>query len=473
MPNRPGNQNAKISLMFKKKMAPVVWAVISFKGLTAPRLGKSPISLDYWRLKLATNLASYFHLGFFRSEELETAVELLANRIAEQYKSSLSRPKAKAGGTLHIVSKAYASGGHTRVLERWIESSDPNVMTHSILLTRDQNIPKTLNSVTNLTSITIIPGKGLSHVLELASQFLSFESLVGHIHPNDVDAVLAFHIFKQMQNFGRVALFNHADHRFWLGVNTADVILEFRSFGQALTKLERLSDKSVIVGLPFPSSPKIQSSSSQDFRTDVFTLITVGRGHKYSRVPGEPSFEDFVDRLLGSNPNFNLTIVGPSRWSRLTRFHFVNRKRIQFLGTKSLQFLQGLYSQHHVGIDSFPMAGATVATEMSLSNLPVVSLRGAVGLVDSLPRENWFVAENYEDWEKSVIKALELSHANKVKAEVKPIQQRWGAKVDALLISTPRPKVSATIDQISVNRLEAFLWATEPRLKNILSGRVL
>ena len=428
--------------------------------------------MEYMRLKSAVNLASFFHLGFFYSNELEKAIETLAERLVQK----TTREHIKFGqlgrATLHVISKPYSSGGHTRVLERWIQGSDPSQSSHHVLISQTRKVPKNLSSAINVHYISSTTGMGLNRALALSKSMRPFNRIVTHVHPNDLDAILALWINKSQNPTLSVSIFNHADHRFWIGARVADQILEFREFGRALTQSHRGESRSLLVGLPLPSVENPNLISGNRMTSKHIQLLAVGRGSKFSSVPGEASFPEYIDKFLGRNSEFRLRVIGPGRSSAIRRFPFVNRERIDFLGPQTWDSLVDFYRNSDVGIDSFPMTGGTITSEMSLMELPVVSLRGPVGLMDELPKKNWWIADNFIDWERSILEAVKMSRSLAENEEPIDSFEHWGTKVDALLQARNLCQSLEPI-KVSTSRLENFLWSTEPRLSNFIKGRVL
>ena len=80
--------------------------------------------LHYVADVMVRNVSEYFSLGW-----LEDELNQLSRCLAIEPEQSWD-----AGSTLHVMTEAYDTGGHTQLLIRWIENQPPNG-AHSVVLT--------------------------------------------------------------------------------------------------------------------------------------------------------------------------------------------------------------------------------------------------------------------------------------------------------------------------------------------------
>ena len=90
----------------------------------------------------AATFACQMHTGYFFYRELE---EHLAKISKTLNFNLLPEVPELPNSTLHVVSRTYSTGGHTRVIERWLEASDVSE-THSIATLRQGPIGERLLS---------------------------------------------------------------------------------------------------------------------------------------------------------------------------------------------------------------------------------------------------------------------------------------------------------------------------------------
>jgi len=407
----------------------------------------------------------------FSSQKLELRINRLAENLAKKFYKDVDLETIPSRGTLHLMTKAFNSGGHTRVVERWIASSNVS-RQHSILLTKPGKIPKTLSETQNLGAIYVSRNFLFRNVKWIAAELQNYDQVVAHIHPDDVDAVLAMWICKR-NGSTKIALFNHADHQFWVGAEVASVVLEFRSFGAAITKWERGNSASVVVGLP----PRVKTPAKVELKIPQPTssrklLVAVGRGRKFVDLPRNFSFATFATEFLTSHEEFDLVIVGPRRLSQIRKLASELPGRVTVLPTQPLNALFALYRTCSVGLDTFPMSGGTVSMDMSYAGLPVVSLNCPSGLRDIFPGENRTLAEDYFSWEAAILNSSRTDKLKLGKATTALENIGWGVGVDEFLrnpVEFAKPK---RLTGVQIGNLADFLSATEPGLANFLARRV-
>lgn len=424
--------------------------------------------LEYSRLRLAALVASTFHLGFFSSLNLESRLEALSQKLTENFLAEDWEPLPNRGSTVHLLTRAFSTGGHTRAVERWLGSSEQSC---SLVLTRSQKLPESLSQAIGDREFLVVKGGLVKRIRQVADYISNFELVISHIHPFDVDGVLALWIARKRGT--RVAIFNHADHQFWVGSTVAEVVLEFRKFGSELSMGLRGVVKSMIVGLPPIVAPSNglhgSDSSSEDTKSKM--LLCVGRNQKFAKLPGRPSIEEYLEKFLSDNPKFKCTIVGPGRFSRVRKLQRKLGGQVTILPRQPLSRVFELFSQASVGVDTFPMGGGTIARDMTSQGVPVVSLRCPTGSLDDLPQKLWRLVESYAEWSDAI---LQFSASTEpFPATLYPVvnQNRWGSETEALILRNAEFEKPSGWDAETESELNNFLWFTEPRLSNILTGR--
>src|SRR5665647_1277901 len=91
-------------------------------------------------LQTAARFASNSHPGVYRSQRLESlAVEIGQHLTALQSSAPRSSRLGPKIDILHVLTQTYSSGGHTRLVWRWIENDASRV--HSVVLTGQQGYP--------------------------------------------------------------------------------------------------------------------------------------------------------------------------------------------------------------------------------------------------------------------------------------------------------------------------------------------
>jgi hypothetical protein len=291
---------------------------------------------------------------------------------------------------LHVMTQCYAVGGHTRVVERWIELA-PKGQSHSLVLTGNerQEVPERLQQavIRSGGTITCLPDamteldKGLALRRIGARQAL----VILHTHMHDVVPIIAF----GAEQFSRpVLLYNHADHRFWVGVSIADMVAETRHWGRELSLNKRGVKCSEVLGIPQDLSAclpadKAQLRKAHDLPANVPLILTVGAPHKYKPL-GRMDFLAFARALLTACEQAILVAVGPS-FRALPEWKSAADRlggRILAVGPKPPSVLREYIGACDLAIDSFPMSGGTALGDLVSAGCPVLALRCPTGHVD-------------------------------------------------------------------------------------------
>ncbi|ECQ5444094.1 hypothetical protein FZJ86_08860, partial [Campylobacter coli] len=197
---------------------------------------------------------------YFSSEKLECILINNSNTLQTKIPT-----KYQKNNILHILTYSYSNGGHTRIIERWVEH-DKNSKIHSILLTEQQkiqinpelhNIIKKQNgNIFSISNIKDIQKKALL-LRRIASRY---EIIILHIHNYDITPLLAFGTL----DFKRpIFFYNHSDHLFWIGASIADLILEIRTYGIKISDMYRGTNKSYLLGIPIGKNIKHLNHNKQ------------------------------------------------------------------------------------------------------------------------------------------------------------------------------------------------------------------
>lgn len=338
------------------------------------------------RAKIATSFALTASTGYYSSPDIEHALLQIASTIhvplcAEYTPDSF----------LHVMTRAYLDGGHTRVVERWIEMSDSH-QKHSLLITNqsDSEIPSRLKAAVNSRQGALVlfdkQTPDLSKGGELRRLASGFQTIILHAHMHDVVPMLAF----GSKEFTRpVLLFNHADHKFWLGVSIADFVAEFRTMGQEISLKYRgvSTQRSAVIGL---ATETLEEPRSRDECISPVTLadgeklaITVGFPYKYRPFAGL-DFKEAVRALLSSHRNLKFVAIGPDErkqkeWAALASEF---QGRFSAVGIVPHDQLKSYLKAASLALDSFPMSGGTALLDFVAAGVPVLSLRNPVGQLD-------------------------------------------------------------------------------------------
>ncbi|HWR41610.1 glycosyltransferase [Sporomusa sp.] len=330
-------------------------------------------------VKQAADSGHHSHPGFFISPRLELVLRKVAQKLSDRVMAPvmIAQPKSTdKRNVLHVISQGYYSGGHTRLVERWI--SMDSASTHSVIVT--------LNSTTNppwLMEAAIQSG-GWYNTLDTTNLSLCQRAkmlrdvattwadlVVLHIHPHDPIAPIAFGV----AGGPPVVFLNHADHAFTIGMSAVDLVAELRTAGQLLSMARRNTTKSSILPIPLKLPKQLQnkqlSKQALGIGEDKIVFLTIATPYKL--VPcGEYNFINLLREIVKRYDNVEVLVVGPADSGEWAQLKSESNGRIRAFG---IQYdLSLFHSAADVYLVSMPMGSLTAALEAGASGIPVVGL---------------------------------------------------------------------------------------------------
>ena len=358
--------------------------------------------------EIAAGFAVYNHTGLFSSDKLENYLL----DIAEDRELNL-KDKFNTNTVLHVMTDCNILGGHTVVVNNWIEFSN-KMQKHDVILLDNLNkntIPSWLvntvkgrgGKIINLSSEKKYLEKSLKF-RELASKY---EYVILHVHMYDVLPVLAF----GNKEFRRpVLFFNHADHIFNVGVSISDMFLDIRKSGRELTLKRRGVKKSSFLPIPLNKNDIIYKEKISKEKTrkklglpiDKIIFLSIGSEHKYKPF-GKYNFIKEIKKILKEDKNSICVVIGPSEKSKYwKKEYYKSKKKIIPLGIVNKQKLKEYIKCCDLYIDSFPINGATTLLEVAVNRVPFITVKTGIRHLDVFSE----VETNIKDLHKKVIDSI-------------------------------------------------------------------
>ena len=282
---------------------------------------------------------------------------------------------------LHVLSIAYAVGGHTTMLRRWIESDDSGDEHHLALTFMDKLALPELSEAIEQSGGRVTTLGDVPELLERARQLRDLawreaDRVVVHSHMWDVVPTIAFGV----ADGPPVLVSNHADHVFWVGASIADLVVNLRQSGEELTFRNRGVDRNFLfrIPLPNPGDPLCSARDRAAMRArlgippSAIVFVTVGTAYKYKAV-GDLDFLAMVQKLLSTLPEAYLVAVGPSAadadWKAAVR---ALGPRLIPVGVQ--RGVTGYHAAADIYLEGFPFDSHTALLEAAVSGLPVVRI---------------------------------------------------------------------------------------------------
>ncbi len=309
--------------------------------------------------------------GYYTISEIEDFYIKLAHSI-DTIDDGIFYPNSY----LHVMTTAYTTGGHSRVVARWIETS-PKEQKHSvILLNQEKNeIPQDIqNAVASHGGEIYVSNNQdlLENAKYLRAISLRYSGVILHIHPKDPTSIIAYgsNTFKTP-----LLMFNHADHNYWCGASIVDVIADIRNNG--ISRKYRNIENAFVLRIPMESNLNLDKyinvkSTSRlclGIPQDVKVILTVGRSTKYKPI-GKIEFCNFISDIQHFVPDSICFGIGPTEetgnWGNMSKC--IPLGEVEY-GEEYYKYL----SAADLYIDSIPIGGGVAIMDAVQAHLPVLS----------------------------------------------------------------------------------------------------
>jgi hypothetical protein len=279
---------------------------------------------------VAAGTAVEFGHSYLCSVPLESLLSRIGARLPVYASSVRAMGPSRGGRWLHVFSMTLAIGGHTALARRWV-GRNPFGERHSVVLT-----VQAVGDIEPGLSVAVRRSGGAIHSLADAGSLLQraaalrrlaweeADVVVVHTHMWDVLPAMAFAV----PGGPPVLLLNHADHAFWVGTAIADLVVDIRDSGLALSTSLRGGRGSAVLPVPLedrgpaPSDRSVAAARLRDpsVLARNVVLLTIGSAHKY-RPSADLDFAETIVRIVDAIPDSGLIAVGPrsddALWQRL------------------------------------------------------------------------------------------------------------------------------------------------------------
>lgn len=360
-------------------------------------------------IRLTAEIAWAAHSGRMSDARLEAIAIRIGRRLAPVIDPSVQGARDQAAGRrhiLHVATTVIGTGGHTRLIENWVKADAASV--HSLLLIdQDREViraPLTDRVTGSGGVVTVLPKEATllerACLLRRAAQSGGYDGIILHHHPNDVVPLVAF----ATEDCPPVAVMNHADHIFWLGVSIADLVIEFREFGAELSRSRRGVTRNLVFPLPLDIQSAGPTRSKARARLGIpdteQVLLTIGSAAKF--VPTvRQRFFDTLSRVLDQHPDAHLYVIGVGEQD-IGPLQIARHERMTLLGVmpdpSDYQAAADLY------LEGFPFGSYTAMLETGAHGVCVVLMHSPTehndlsrevtlrDLAESTPDANSYIA---------------------------------------------------------------------------------
>lgn len=305
--------------------------------------------------------------GYYTSYKLECLLLKINNSIqptliTKDYPQLINNDKKKI---LHVVTEIYATGGHSKLVNSWMEIDDGNY--HAIVASKMkfEDLHDICNFYDTLRTIDKFQLQG-KDILEKSSYLLhlaqNFDVVVLHIHPNDVVPILSFGNKKYAKP---IFFLNHAEHTFWFGITIADYVIQIKESNVVVDAHRRQNPNQFY--LPLPIGNKMLDGHKLQKPQDKFIILSTGSEFKY-KPNNTCNFFKEAFLIVERYPNVIIYIAGVS--SSYSYYQPFQHDRIICLGLvtdlNQYEALADLY------LEGFPTPSFTALLQAAMNRVPFV-----------------------------------------------------------------------------------------------------
>jgi glycosyltransferase involved in cell wall biosynthesis len=421
-----------------------------------------------------------FAWGNFTGYYTNWKLEQLLNKIGYSLKCDIyNRRKIDSEGSyniLHVATKLYETGGHTRLVLNWIKNDNHN--RHSVIVTNQRKgelplkIVRKLGLSESIFSVLDQKSSILDRAAELRKVSNDYDCVILHIHPDDVIPVIAYSTEKSPA----ISFLNHADHTFWIGASVSDVLMQIRESNIRYDNVRRGIERQIFIPIPLPNEQeaaeeiKQQSREAIGIRDNQIVLLTTGTEYKY-RPFGSYNFFEHILEVLHIDTNIVLLIAGIAPDSPLALKY--KHDQICYLGV--VEDLDKYENACDIYIETFPFPSFTAMLQAAIKGKPVHLLPNPYPIMRFFSDDGNNCFQYPKDKAEWVCKLKELIQNKQLRYNIKKRQlnflrsnyqvKSWNLKVKSLykdLVNTVhkvRGEVSSTYH---VDDNEVFLSSLNP-----------
>lgn len=349
------------------------------------------------RIQQAVKFAVQNDTGYYCSPEIETKLCEIAQSIPNDNKKSPIQP----GTILHIMTSAYKSGGHTRVVERWIANS-PLEENHSVILINQEpgHFPCQIEGLVKARGGQVLQLPQVSQMKKAAilrSWSHNASKIILHVHMYDPVSILAYGIssFKVP-----VIFFNHADHLFWIGASIADLCVDMSKWRCDFSRRRRGINRTCLLPIPidenFSTYSRKEAKKNLEILSEKKVIVTMAQEYKYGRYH-DLDFFSFLLRITIKHPERIVLAIGPSYAHPLWEFmKTVSDGRVRACGEIPYDQIGTYLCAADLYIESFPFPSFTSLLDVANLGIPTLSLRLPLHHLDSV-EESGTMCESMDD----------------------------------------------------------------------------
>ena len=281
---------------------------------------------------------------------------------------------------LFVVTQAYLTGGHTRLMENLSLMLSGN---KDLLITRDC-APAVKSRLSNYFSNVIecvrrSSESSVDHIVRLVKSMKCYDRVVLNVHPDDVYSILASGMVKKINKKAKFFFINHADHVASYGATVADFWYEVSLYGRSLDNKRGIKGFRGFLGIPInrPDEFFFKSFTYPNI-SEVRNFFTAASSVKYEPYKKQSIFP-LLRKIFSINDDFRVTVVGPNLFRNFWwwKIWLQNKRRLSIFKPLPYDQYMEVTKKADYYIDSYPVPGGTAFVEQFLQGVPCIGLKTA------------------------------------------------------------------------------------------------
>ncbi len=367
------------------------------------------------RISFLANFAWRNHPGYYSDGRIENILfnygmhlESHCDRVKTEAQTAGLFSGEKEYSIIHVATKLFEVGGHTRALYQFIKRHEDNRQLVVLTGQNLQNVPRWFTE--GIESVPIISLNSIESLFERAGVLRQLAGMAACVvlyhHPDDPVPVIALsHDTKPP-----VLLLNHAHSWFWLGASIIDMVLAPSEFHARFTLATRpLKNVSYFpftqlddLDTGFGHKDKRGAKQKLGMNPDAICVMTIGTPEKFIPNAGY-NFYRTAQKIVERFDTVELFVIGVSENSELRKQYGISSQKIHFLGF--VDDPTDYYRASDICLDALPQPslGGTIYAALIGLACPVFKY-GASNVFNG---KNFFTASLYRRYIGTVNNELE------------------------------------------------------------------
>lgn len=330
---------------------------------------KSYLKDDFERiikfLKIIGRLMYNFNI-FYTDDEVEEIIKKCSNKLNIDIKKTEEK---------RVIFYDYFSLDNRGLTEQYLEALmkldyDILYMTLQKDKNKMKNILEKLSGYKKSEVYIIQNEENLNSCNEIISKVIEFEASKVFIHTAPWDSI-GFITWSAFENKIDRYFINLTDHTFWLGKNTADYFIEFRSYGKNISiDYRNIEEKKLLILPYYPIQNK--KEKFQGFNFDYKNKKIIFSGGSLYKIYGSNVFFDLVKHILEIDRDTIFLYLGNGDEKPLKQFIKENNYQKRFYFENERRDINEIFKRCYFYLGTFPICGGLMSQFAAMNNkLPI------------------------------------------------------------------------------------------------------